>query len=741
MTKVEEPNPTLSTPLVTNYAYYPSGPLYQSEQSGQWRTFIYDYLGRMTSQTLPESGVTSFVYDDDGRLTSKTDARNITTTFGYDNLERPTTRTYSDSTPAVTFGYDASGYTGLRTSMLDGLGSVVFNYDNMNRLTSEQRTLTGVNGTFTTAYAYNKKGDLTQLTYPSGRIVNFNYATGGGCCNSRLASVVDQTTNTTLRSGLTYNAAGELLNSTFGNGVVETFGYNTRLQKTAITATLGGVSLMNFAYDYGTSTTNTGRVLMRTDSIQPEHSVRYVYDSIYRLSQANSADPGTSWAISWTFDVWGNRVTHTPSGLATGKIGAQTSGYANNRNTSYTYDAAGNQTNDGLHNYTFNAENQITSVDGGAVTFGYDGERRRVKKTVGSETTYFFYASIEGIGLISEFTTTNTGATQAASTDKTRYRVADPGGTATLIIDASGLCIENNRTLPYGESWNAQTSSTTENKFSTYVRDPESGLDYAMMRYYASANGRFMSVDPNPEHMDLENPQTLNAYTYVINDPINFDDQNGEFLGSIFKSIGKWLSGLFKNNNVTVSVRIGNRLNLQFNNFSGPQNALIRMFQGRDILTTLNVIGFHNDCWRLLDRVNVLALNRGPRFTLNPMNVMQAVQSAQIMDGTQSNMLYADLWRGTPAHATQLQTFGNLTVAQYLAQPGHHAASSLYGNMIFINPAAVSNDLKSVAALLMHEALHNVDASDQDIQQAWFGKVNLNNTSNIGDRLKKDCIK
>jgi uncharacterized protein RhaS with RHS repeats len=73
----------------------------------------------------------------------------------------------------------------------------------MDRLIQEVRTLTtGCSDTgFATGYAYNKKGDLTQMTYPSGRVVNFNYATGGGCCNSRLASVVDQTTNTTLVSG------------------------------------------------------------------------------------------------------------------------------------------------------------------------------------------------------------------------------------------------------------------------------------------------------------------------------------------------------------------------------------------------------------------------------------------------------------------------------------------------------------------------------------------------------------
>jgi len=40
---------------------------------------------------------------------------------------------------------------------------------------------------------------------------------------------------------------------------------------------------MNFAYDYGTSTTNTARVLSRTDAIQPEHSAKYTYDPIYRL--------------------------------------------------------------------------------------------------------------------------------------------------------------------------------------------------------------------------------------------------------------------------------------------------------------------------------------------------------------------------------------------------------------------------------------------------------------------------
>jgi RHS repeat-associated protein len=464
-----------------------------------------------------------------------------------------------------------------------------------------------------------------------------------------------------------------------------------------------------------------------------------MYDSIYRLSQVYSVDASSSWGAAWTFDIWGNRLTQTPQGLASGKIGSQITGYTNNRTNGFNYDPAGNQTSDGLHNYTFSAENQIVSVDGGAVTFGYDGEKRRVKKTVGSETTYYFYASIEGIGLISEFTTTNTGATQAASTDKTRYRVADPGGTATLIIDASGLCIENNRTLPYGESWSAQISSTTDNKFSTYVRDPESGLDYAMMRYYASANGRFMSVDPNPEHMDFEYPQTLNAYTYVINNPINFDDQNGEFLGPIFKAIGNWFLNRFRDHQINVSIKI-HGVSIGYTVWTGSSHAVERMRAAQWTVGFASHKGFSNDCNRTL---GLLSIN-GVRVTGD--SLQAAVRAANLVDGTTlTNFAYADLLKNADAasYAAARQKYGNKSVAQVLAEnPSIIAAAQFKGNLIVINPANVSNNMKYLSGLIMHEVLHNMGFGDTGIQLAFFGQKGVSpNTTNINERLQKDCIK
>jgi RHS repeat-associated protein len=86
--------------------------------------------------------------------------------------------------------------------------------------------------------------------------------------------------------------------------------------------------------------------------------------------------------------------------------------------------------------------------------------------------------------------------------------------------------MENNRTLPYGEAWLAEnTPSTNDKKFTTYQRDSESGLDYAMERQYVFSNGRFLSPDKASPPLFI--PAGLNRYVYVLNDPINLTDQTG----------------------------------------------------------------------------------------------------------------------------------------------------------------------------------------------------------------------
>jgi hypothetical protein len=58
-----------------------------------------------------------------------------------------------------------------------------------------------------------------------------------------------------------------------------------------------------------------------------------------------------------------------------------------NRVSGWSYDAAGNTTNDGSRTYAYDANNRITQVGGGSpAEYRYDGDGNRVMKVVGSET-------------------------------------------------------------------------------------------------------------------------------------------------------------------------------------------------------------------------------------------------------------------------------------------------------------------------------------------------------------------
>jgi RHS repeat-associated protein len=78
---------------------------------------------------------------------------------------------------------------------------------------------------------------------------------------------------------------------------------------------------------------------------------------------------------------------------------------------------------------------------------------------------------------------------------------------------------------PYGWTQSSTGSDPNHYKFTGKERDAESGLDYFGARYMASTMGRFMTPDPVGGHQ--EDPQTLNRYAYVRNNPLSLTDPTG----------------------------------------------------------------------------------------------------------------------------------------------------------------------------------------------------------------------
>lgn len=166
----------------------------------------------------------------------------------------------------------------------------------------------------------------------------------------------------------------------------------------------------------------------------------------------------------------------------------------------------------------------------GGATYTYDHASLRVKKVSGGTTTVYVFS---GTKVIAEYVN---GAAVTSPTreyvDSGRVFAVHQSGTVKyhlrdhlsirVTVDSNGAITSRHGHHPYGEVWYGQGPRW---KFTSYERDDESGLDYAVFRSYGNRLGRFMQVDPVAGH--IFNPQSLNRYGYVINNPVNAIDPLG----------------------------------------------------------------------------------------------------------------------------------------------------------------------------------------------------------------------
>jgi RHS repeat-associated protein len=101
-----------------------------------------------------------------------------------------------------------------------------------------------------------------------------------------------------------------------------------------------------------------------------------------------------------------------------------------------------------------------------------------------------------------------------------------------VVTNASGAILDDSDFYAYGGERAVSASSGNVYKFQGKERDTESGLDDFGARYYSSQLGRFISADwsaiPVPvPYADLTNPQTLNLYAIVRDNPETFADLDG----------------------------------------------------------------------------------------------------------------------------------------------------------------------------------------------------------------------
>jgi RHS repeat-associated protein len=199
--------------------------------------YTYDALRRLVQVTDAQGGVTSYSYDADGNLITTSLPNGITQTDTYDTRNRLIAIVDQNAGGATlsSFSYtlDANGN---RTREVDLDGSaVVYTYDALKRVTSEEHIASSGLETGAEVYTYDALGNVIAR---SGTLLgNANFSYNG---NNQLLSGAGST--------YTYDGAGNMVSVTDSTGKVTRYSYDARRRLIGLQAPDGSTS--SYTYDF-----------------------------------------------------------------------------------------------------------------------------------------------------------------------------------------------------------------------------------------------------------------------------------------------------------------------------------------------------------------------------------------------------------------------------------------------------------------------------------------------------------
>jgi RHS repeat-associated protein len=289
------------------------------------------------------------------------------------------------------------------------------------------------------------------------------------------------------------------------------------------------------------------------------------YDNVNRLSTGvASSGVWNSLTLGWMYDSFGNRKTQTPGGNPNAPVPpAQTLTYlpGHNKISNWGSDQAGNITSDGIHQYAYDSEGRVCAVsyfntgESAFMAYVYDAEGRRVAKgstnglncnMAANDFTLMeqsilglsgeSVSQLDGSGNFLRSNVYANGQLLATYNNNSAYfSFGDWLGSKRVVANPTGTVAEMCMNLPFGDDLICSANDPSQHHFTGQLHDLETGNDYFNARYYGNSSGRFLSPDLNAADDDLDpvpyanlnDPQSLNLYAYVRNNPLSRKDGDG----------------------------------------------------------------------------------------------------------------------------------------------------------------------------------------------------------------------
>ena len=509
---------------MTSYEYNNRGWL---EKVTDPRTLVtrysYNGLGQKTQQSSPNSGTTNYTYNPLGQLHTLTDARGITATYTYDTLNRLVDISYPDSSLNQHIDYDQNvNGLGKLSQITDAGGGSDYIYDVWGRVTQVTQQISGQ--TFNLGYQYDNENQLSHITYPSGRIIEYtrdsnNEITGiKSTYNSSEQWLLEQ------KQMMPY---GGIKQYTLGNGLLHTQDYDQNYRL----ITIQSESVFSRSQEYNL----VDNVMAIINAQDASRNQSFDYDQLDRLKDATSV----LGHMNYEYDGVGNRTKATQDDslitlLTYSDTANQLDSLSGIQDQTVTYDPNGNSTS--LHgmSLSYNNANRLSTLVNGnqSADYTYNVWGERVIKSINGVETLFVYdqngqliAEVDGAGdLIREYIYYNAepiALIKYGNNAGVYYYHRDHLGTPQMMTDQA-------QTVVWSADYNAfgavsMMVETVENplRFAGQYYDVESGLHYNYFRYYDPSLGRYITSDP----IGLDGG--LNTYGYVGGNPLGYIDPYG----------------------------------------------------------------------------------------------------------------------------------------------------------------------------------------------------------------------
>lgn len=483
-----------------------------TDAAGNTTKFQYNGYNLVTGVTDAQGNTTSYTYDGNGNLLTLSDAAGHTTSYTYDSMDRKTGKTDALNRHE-SFTYDLNGNLSSHT---DRRGQVTaFTYDGLNR-----RTLAGFGVTVTGGVSSYQS--TVSYTHDSGnRITQISDSLAGNIARSY--DGLDRLVSEATPQGsidYTYDLAGRRTGMAVNGQPAVSYSYDNADRITQISQ---GSSSVSFSYD------NDNR---RSSLVLPNGvTVSYAYDQASHVTGINyQLGANNLGGLTYTYDQLGRRTQIGGSFARTGLPGAVGSASydAANELTNWngmpiSYDSNGNMLSDGTNAFTWNARNQVATVN--SVSLQYDAVGRRIRNTAG---TSLLYDGANSVQELSGSTVTANALTGGVDDLFTRtdssgafIPLQDALGSTIALVDSNGNVQTTYSYDPFGNTTTGGVSSPNPSQYTGRENDGN-GLYFYRARYYSPALQRFISEDP----IGVEGG--INLYGYAENDPVTLRDPNGK---------------------------------------------------------------------------------------------------------------------------------------------------------------------------------------------------------------------